>query len=303
MGLRYRKSINFGPFRLNFSKSGIGYSVGVKGYRVTKKANGGVRRTVSVPGTGISYVTETSRRSAPSARPYAPPEPEAFCEQCGHPVGGGNSRCPECGVKIKRERVKMDKGPLCVVMLVVILALAMAVGMSGCAASEPEGQQSQTDISTLQPTLEDFAEPERVAEPDPEPAPEPVVEPEPAPETEPAQEPEVVEPAVEIVEPVTQPEPEPEPDPEPAPTPEPEPEPAPEPEPEPEPEPVVVPDPQPEAEPSVESAAYIGNKNSMIFHQLNCGSVTRMKDKNKVSLASREEAISRGFDPCDNCTP
>ena len=39
MGLRYRKSINLGGgFRVNFSKSGVGYSWGTKGYRVTKKS-------------------------------------------------------------------------------------------------------------------------------------------------------------------------------------------------------------------------------------------------------------------------
>ena len=37
MGFRYRKSINLGGgFRINISKSGIGYSWGVKGYRVIK---------------------------------------------------------------------------------------------------------------------------------------------------------------------------------------------------------------------------------------------------------------------------
>ena len=47
MGWRYRKSLNLGPFRLNFSKSGIGYSVGGKYFRVTKKADGGMRTTSS----------------------------------------------------------------------------------------------------------------------------------------------------------------------------------------------------------------------------------------------------------------
>lgn len=61
MGLRYRKSINVGGgFRINLSKTGIGYSWGTKGYRVTKLANGRTRRTVSIPGTGISHVTESS---------------------------------------------------------------------------------------------------------------------------------------------------------------------------------------------------------------------------------------------------
>ena len=63
MGFRFRKSVNFGPLRVNLSKSGVGYSVGGKGFRVTKKANGGVRTTASIPGTGISYVKETSGRS------------------------------------------------------------------------------------------------------------------------------------------------------------------------------------------------------------------------------------------------
>lgn len=56
MGLRFRKSINIGPLRLNFSKSGVGMSVGVKGFRVGRSAKGKTTATVSLPGTGISYV-------------------------------------------------------------------------------------------------------------------------------------------------------------------------------------------------------------------------------------------------------
>lgn len=64
MGLRYRKSIKLGGgFRINISKSGIGYSWGVPGYRITKTASGKTRTTVSIPGTGISYVSETSKKN------------------------------------------------------------------------------------------------------------------------------------------------------------------------------------------------------------------------------------------------
>lgn len=64
MGFRFRKSINLGGgFRINLSKSGVGYSWGVKGYRRTKTAKGTTRKTISIPGTGISHVTETSRRN------------------------------------------------------------------------------------------------------------------------------------------------------------------------------------------------------------------------------------------------
>lgn len=61
MGFRYRKSINLGGgFRVNLSKSGVGYSFGGKGFRYTKKAGGGIRTTASIPGTGLSYVHDTS---------------------------------------------------------------------------------------------------------------------------------------------------------------------------------------------------------------------------------------------------
>ncbi len=63
MGWRYRKSINLGGgFRINLSKSGIGYSWGFPGYRHTYSANGTQRKTYSIPGTGISYVESYGNR-------------------------------------------------------------------------------------------------------------------------------------------------------------------------------------------------------------------------------------------------
>lgn len=77
MGFRYRKSIRLGGgFRINISGSGIGYSWGVPGYRITKTADGKIRQTASIPGTGISYVSEESIHSATS--PCSPAEPPAF---------------------------------------------------------------------------------------------------------------------------------------------------------------------------------------------------------------------------------
>lgn len=55
MGLRFRKSFGSGPFKVNLSKSGVSYSIGTKGARVTKKAGGGVRTSV---GTGGVYYTK-----------------------------------------------------------------------------------------------------------------------------------------------------------------------------------------------------------------------------------------------------
>lgn len=61
MGYRFRKSINLGGgFKINLSKSGIGYSWGMPGMRYSKLANGRERNTYSIPGTGISYVEDSS---------------------------------------------------------------------------------------------------------------------------------------------------------------------------------------------------------------------------------------------------
>lgn len=60
MGFRFRKSFNLGKgLKINLSKNGIGYSVGTKGVRVSKTAKGTTRKTLTLPGTGLSYVTES----------------------------------------------------------------------------------------------------------------------------------------------------------------------------------------------------------------------------------------------------
>jgi len=56
MGFRFRKSFNLGPFRWTISKSGIGSSVGFKGFRYTLRADGKKQKTFTVPGTGVSFV-------------------------------------------------------------------------------------------------------------------------------------------------------------------------------------------------------------------------------------------------------
>jgi hypothetical protein len=55
MGLFYRKSVNIGPFRVNLSNSGVGYSVGGRGFRVGTTARGRRYISFSVPGTGVGY--------------------------------------------------------------------------------------------------------------------------------------------------------------------------------------------------------------------------------------------------------
>ena len=62
MGFYYLKSIGIGPFRLNLGKSGVGYSVGTRGFRTGLSSRGRRYTTFSLPGTGIGY--RTSRQAA-----------------------------------------------------------------------------------------------------------------------------------------------------------------------------------------------------------------------------------------------
>ena len=57
MGLRFRRSVGFGPFRLTATKRGVSGSIGVRGARVGINSKGQVRRTKGIPGSGL-YDTE-----------------------------------------------------------------------------------------------------------------------------------------------------------------------------------------------------------------------------------------------------
>lgn len=55
MGFYYRKSVNLGPFRVNIGKSGLGYSVGGRDFRVGTSSRGRKYTSFSIPGTGVGY--------------------------------------------------------------------------------------------------------------------------------------------------------------------------------------------------------------------------------------------------------
>lgn len=81
MGFNFRKSLSIGKlFRINFSKSGIGVSAGVKGARISigKK---GLRQTLSLPGTGLSWSEQQSFKKIKKVvtgkdEPAAPAKPK-----------------------------------------------------------------------------------------------------------------------------------------------------------------------------------------------------------------------------------
>ena len=59
MGWRFHKSVNLGGgTRMNISKSGVGFSFGGNGFRVAIMPDGRIRRTITIPGTGLSYIED-----------------------------------------------------------------------------------------------------------------------------------------------------------------------------------------------------------------------------------------------------
>lgn len=238
MGLRLRKSFNLGPFRATISKSGVSTSVGVKGYRVTKLANGKVMKTASIPGTGISHVTVQSHKA---------------------PV-----------------QKKHGRGPLIAGLAAVVLLLGLIGGCSSGKKEEepPADPPAATEAAT---SRDDVAE-----APDPKPEASAPVASAPEPESNPQPTSDLLDP-----EPVPVPQPEPESEPDPTPPPAPQPDPKPEPE-------------KPAASEPV-GPAVIGNKNSKVYHELDCGSVKKMKDSNKVPFDNADAAKAKGYDPCQNC--
>jgi len=56
MGIRFKKSFNVGFFRTNLTKSGIGYSFGVPGFRFGVNSTGQRYISIGIPGTGLYYI-------------------------------------------------------------------------------------------------------------------------------------------------------------------------------------------------------------------------------------------------------
>ena len=57
-------------------------------------------------------------------------------------------------------------------------------------------------------------------------------------------------------------------------------------------------------QPTTPPQTYIANKKSGVFHYPYCSGAQSMSDANKIIyVGSREELISQGYHPCQNCNP
>lgn len=195
MGLRFRKSKKVGPFRVNISQKGAGWSVGVPGLRYTKKAGGGSRVTASVPGTGISYVKESggsNQRKKPriaegntaklnAAKPSAPrmPVPSPELTEPQPPQNGGKKTGHGCLWWVmaiffwpfflsawfwKTDKFKLKK-PARAFALVAVWAILLASWSASSTESNLAVSSSAASsvVSSSAPALEAESEPESLA--------------------------------------------------------------------------------------------------------------------------------------------
>lgn len=133
MVFRFRKSIKLpGGFRVNLSKSGVGYSRGTKGFRATKTAGGNVRKTYSIPGTGLSYVEESKRKTTPKKKTR-----EKEMSQMASRSSNGQK--------------KRRKWPYILVALLLIIVIGSAMG---CNDSTPTDQSADSTSTATSATTE-----------------------------------------------------------------------------------------------------------------------------------------------------
>jgi Protein of unknown function (DUF4236) len=75
MGFRLQRSIKIAPgIRVNLSKSGLGWSVGPRGFKIGATARGQRYTSVSIPGTGVSYRQYERKRPTGAERDIRMPK-------------------------------------------------------------------------------------------------------------------------------------------------------------------------------------------------------------------------------------
>lgn len=135
MGFYLRKSISVGPLRFNLSKSGIGLSAGVKGFRL----GAGPRGNYVHMGRGGLYYRATLSPSSSAARPAREPPPgdsaipahthaplEEIESTDASQIVDSSSR--DLLDELNRKRAKMRLWPLVLVASMAILGIGLSSG-------------------------------------------------------------------------------------------------------------------------------------------------------------------------------
>lgn len=268
MGLRFRKSVKMGPLRINFSKSGVGYSVGTKGYRVTKRADGKTQTTASIPGTGIAYTNVSGSATK------------------GNPSGGSTPpRKPSGG---SPEKFELKFGHVLLIAFVLFM-------MASCVANtSDQKKQAAEQAAAEQAAAAETTKQETPKQEEPQAAPSEAVE-EPAEDQPQDTAQEAVQAPQEAAEPPKEETPaEPSKTPSETPAAAVVPVPAPKPQPEPKPEPEPEPEPAPAPAQKNEKTVYVTKTGKRYHYDSSCNGGTYYP-------STLTEAQNRGLTPCQKC--
>jgi hypothetical protein len=136
MGFYLRKSVSVGPFRFNFSGSGVGMSAGVRGFRVGSGPRGNY---VHLGRGGIYYRHTFPADSVPAPR-YAPPmlpiardNPSLQEIESSGAAEIVDSSSEELLDEIRAKRRKLTLRPFAVIGTVLLLFAALRAGWPGWA--------------------------------------------------------------------------------------------------------------------------------------------------------------------------
>ena len=269
MGFRFRKSIKMGPLRVNLSKSGVGYSVGGKGFRATKKAGGGYRTTSSIPGTGISYVKD-----------YGGKKSSSHASSQSSPSNNMGNR--------KNKKSKKPMNPKTKKILWTVLGVWFGLSLIAAIANPDPAEPTEQPETAIE---ESVSQEETAVEAKPEEKP---VEQKPAeskPEEKPVeQKPDESKPEEKPVEQKpAEAKPEEKPAEQPAAV-----------------VPVVTPAADSNETPKEKAAnevTYVLNTDSKKFHLPSCSSAKKISPENYATATDRDEIISQGYEPCKRCNP
>lgn len=311
MGFRFRKSIPIGKhFRINLSKSGIGYSCGVKGARFTKTTGGKNRTTLSIPGTGISYTTESkahAKRKPPkkksfSRRPVSkePQSTQASQQQPDTSSNGSKDNFHIASWKtahpiwfwilaislwpislsiwfLKTGHMKKLNQSARICLLVVIwCAFLAAFGIAGIAGIQEEPKEIQ--LSDPISKITSIASPYPTIAPTPTPEPEPTPTPTPEPASTPA--PEKAKPSASPSQPQQNAQ-----------------------------NSTAAPGTTSgaggqTAPPPANEANYVLNTSTHKFHRPTCSEIKKIHTENRQDVSgNRNDIISQGYTPCKKCNP
>ena len=131
MGWFLRKSVSVGPFRFNLSGSGVGMSVGVKGFRV----GSGPRGNYVHLGRGGVYYRHTFSSNEPQPRPAMPMlrisgthEPLRELESAGV-ANIVDSSSEELLEEIRAKRRKLSLRPLAIAFSILLMFTALVAGV------------------------------------------------------------------------------------------------------------------------------------------------------------------------------